>query len=332
MKLLVTGGAGFIGSNFIRLILGDYPSISIVCYDALTYAGNLCNLEGLKEKYPDRYAFEHGNICSRDQVRSTFKAHNFAAVAHFAAESHVDRSIEASEVFVRTNVLGTQVLLDAAVESGIHCFLQVSTDEVYGSLEDKDEPWTENSPLAPNNPYAASKAGAECLCRSYWKTYKLPIIISRSSDNYGPYQFPEKFIPLCITNCAEDKSLPLYGDGSNIRDWIFVEDNCRALALLLLKGKPGNAYNIGGDNYKINREVAELILELMGKPRDLIRYVLDRKGHDYRYAMNCGKIRKEVGWSPQVSFEKGIRRTIDWYIKNKVWMEEAIRRSKAAKE
>lgn len=332
MNLLVTGGAGFIGSNFIRFILNNYHDISIVNYDLLTYAGNLKNLEGVEEQFYGRYKFVHGDICDRNTVRDIFHNNKFTAVAHLAAESHVDRSIQSSDVFVRTNVLGTQILLDVALEFQVERFLYVSTDEVYGALKENDLPWTEESPILPNNPYSASKAGAECLARSYLKTYNLPVVITRSSDNYGPYQFPEKFIPLCISNAIEGKPIPLYGDGSNIRDWVYVEDNCRALSRVLLKGQPGSIYNIGSNNQKRNREVAELILESMGKTYDLIHTVSDRKGHDYKYAMDCRKIQKELGWKTEVSFEDGIKRTIEWYLGNGEWVRDCQKSDKVIKK
>ena len=306
MKILVTGGAGFIGSNFIRYLLSRHADLSVINYDALTYAGNIKNLEDVKEQFEKRYLFVNEDICDRKQIRRIFQNHRINLVVNFAAESHVDRSITSSEIFVRSNVLGVQVLLDTALEFGVERFLQVSTDEIYGSLGEDEAPWTEEMALAPNNPYSASKAGAECLSRSYWKTYGVPVLVTRSADNYGPYQFPEKFIPTCITHASEGISIPLYGDGRNIRDWLFVEDHCRALAAVLLKGEPGNVYNIGANDEKRNIDIAHAILNIMGKSSDLIQFVDDRKGHDYRYSMNCSKIKEQLGWNADIEFLDGL--------------------------
>lgn len=331
MKLLVTGGAGFIGSNFIRYILREHPEWQIVNLDKLTYAGNLANLRDV-EGNPS-YRFVRGDIADREMVKKLFQDEKFDVVVNFAAESHVDRSILDSSPFIETNVKGTQVLLEASREFGIKKFVQISTDEVYGSLGPDDPPFTEESPLLPNSPYSASKAAADLLCRAYYRTYGLPVVITRSSNNYGPYQFPEKLIPLMITNALEDKPLPVYGDGQNVRDWLFVEDNCRAIALVIEKGSPGEIYNIGGGNEKKNVEVVELICEILadklnrpGDLRKLITFIKDPRGaaHDFRYALDCTKIKEELGWKPQVSFEEGLKKTVDWYLENQDWAESVI--------
>ncbi|NPV29968.1 MAG: dTDP-glucose 4,6-dehydratase [Firmicutes bacterium] len=319
MKLLITGGAGFIGSNFIRYILREHPEWEIVNLDKLTYAGNLANLKDVEDN--PRYRFVRGDIADRGLVERLFHEEKFDVVVNFAAESHVDRSILDSSPFIETNVKGVQVLLEAAREFEIKKFVQISTDEVYGSLAHDDPPCTEESPLLPNSPYSASKAAADLLCRAYHKTYKLPIVITRSSNNYGPYQFPEKLIPLMITNALEDKPLPVYGDGQNVRDWLFVEDNCRAIALVIEKGKPGEIYNIGGGEEKRNIDVVKTILRLLGKPESLITFVKDRPGHDLRYALNTGKMLRELGWQPVVSFEGGLAQTVKWYLENRTWWE-----------
>ncbi|HCC85356.1 MAG TPA: dTDP-glucose 4,6-dehydratase [Porphyromonadaceae bacterium] len=319
MKLLVTGGAGFIGSNFIRHILREHPEWQVVNLDKLTYAGNLANLKDVEGN--PRYRFVRGDIADRELVEKLFQEEKFDVVVNFAAESHVDRSILDSSPFIETNVKGTQVLLEAAREFEIKKFVQISTDEVYGSLGPDDPPWTEESPLLPNSPYSASKAAADLLCRAYHRTYGLPVVITRSSNNYGPYQFPEKLIPLMITNAMEDKPLPVYGDGQNIRDWLFVEDNCRAIALVVEKGKPGEIYNIGGGEEKRNIDVVKAILQLLGKPESLITFVKDRPGHDRRYDLNTGKMLRELGWQPMVSFEEGLTQTVKWYFENRTWWE-----------
>jgi len=312
--LLVTGGCGFIGSNFIRYILRKYPHYRVVNLDKLTYAGNPENLSDLKDD--PRYTFLKGDIAEREQVREAMEGVDW--VVNFAAESHVDRSIEDPSVFLRTNVMGTYVLLEEAKERGVSLFMQISTDEVYGSLGPTGY-FTETTPLHPNSPYAASKASADLLVRAYYRTYGLPTLITRCSNNYGPYQFPEKLIPLMISNALEGKELPLYGDGMNVRDWIYVEDHCRALDLILHQGRAGEVYNIGGGCERTNLEVVRTILDLLGKPHSLIRFVKDRPGHDRRYAMDFSKLREELGWSPQVPFEEGIRLTIDWYLSHEDW-------------
>lgn len=318
MKILVTGGAGFIGTNFILYMIGRYPSCKIINLDKLTYAGNRKNLIHLEGG--ERYTFVKGDIADRELVNSLCKE-GIDLVINFAAESHVDRSIEEPSVFIKTNVLGTQVLLDACQECKIPLFIQISTDEVYGSLGKKGS-FKETTPLRPNSPYSASKAGADLLVRAYHHTYRLPAIITRSSNNYGPYQFPEKFIPLMISNALEDKPLPIYGKGLNVRDWIYVEDHCRVLDLILHKGRPGEIYNIGANNEKSNLEVVQNLLEELKKPKSLITFVKDRPGHDFRYAIDSTKIRKELGWAPKYSFGEGLSLTIQWYMENQGWWQE----------
>jgi dTDP-glucose 4,6-dehydratase len=313
--LMVTGGCGFIGSNFVRHLLEADPSVRIVNLDLLTYAGNLANLADLKN-HP-RYRFVHGDIADRDQVRKVMEG--VGGVINFAAESHVDRSIHDSGPFVRTNVIGTQVLLDAAKEFKVARYIQVSTDEVYGSLGPTGA-FREDTPLAPNSPYAASKAAADMLVRSYLHTFNLPAIITRCSNNYGPYQFPEKLIPLFITNLLRDEQVPVYGDGMQIRDWIHVRDHCRAIEQVWRHGKVGEVYNVGGRCEKPNIELTQTLLDVMGKPRTLIRHVADRLGHDRRYAIDCGKIERELGWRPTVDFAQGLRDTVRWYIDNADWV------------
>jgi dTDP-glucose 4,6-dehydratase len=317
MNILVTGGCGFIGSNFIRLILREAPEHSVVNLDALTYAGNLENLadaEGDK-----RYRFVKGDIRDRELVADIFKQ-GVDAVVNFAAESHVDRSIEEPSVFLETNVMGAACLLDAAQEFGARLFVQISTDEVYGSLG-PDGVFTEETSLAPNSPYSASKAGADLLVRSYYKTFGLPAVITRSSNNYGPYQFPEKVIPLFATNAMEDKPLPLYGDGLQVRDWIHVEDNCRGILLALEEGKPGEIYNIGGNSERTNIDMAKMILDILGKSHGLIKHVTDRLGHDRRYALDSSKIERDLGFDRDYTFEQGLEQTVKWYIENKKWWQ-----------
>jgi dTDP-glucose 4,6-dehydratase len=312
--VLVTGGCGFIGSNFIRHMLERHQDVQVINFDSLSYAGNPDNLADVKDQ---RYAFVRGDITSGVDVAAVMKkAH---AVVHFAAESHVDRSIEGPEIFARTNMLGTQVLLDHARTNNIERFVHVSTDEVYGSLG-KEGYFTEDSPLAPNSPYSASKAGSDLLVRAYFHTFGFPGIITRCSNNYGPYQFPEKLIPLMISNALENKPLPVYGDGLNVRDWLYVQDHCRAIDEILSKGRPGEVYNIGGNNEWHNIDIVKLILKELGKPESLISFVKDRLGHDRRYAIDAAKIKRELGWEPLVSFEEGIKATINWYIKNETWI------------
>jgi dTDP-glucose 4,6-dehydratase len=321
MKLLVTGGAGFIGSNFIRYMLKIYPDYQIVNLDVLTYAGNLENLQdiaGIEGTGPQaRYQFLKGDIGDSPLV-NRIVASGLDAIVNFAAESHVDRSIDNAGIFIRTNVLGTQVLLDAALRHKVGRYIQISTDEVYGSLGPEGK-FVETTPLAPNSPYSASKAGADLLVRSYFETFKLPALITRCSNNYGPYQFPEKLIPLFITNALGDQQLPLYGDGLNVRDWIHVADHCAAIDRVLHQGDPGEIYNIGGNCEKTNREITHTILNELGKPETLIKHVKDRPGHDRRYAIDCTKLCHELGWSQQYDFQSGMKETIRWYLDNKQW-------------
>jgi len=320
--LLVTGAAGFIGSNFVRMLLKRGENVRLVAYDKLTYAGNLANLSDLLEKHPDKLVFVKGDICDTEQVQRTWEEQKVTEVVHFAAESHVDRSILGSGPFVQTNVTGTQVLLDVAKAKGVEKFLYVSTDEVYGTLpEDKPEvKFTEETPLQPNSPYSASKAGGDCLVRAYYHTFHLPVLTTRCSNNYGPYHFPEKLIPLFVTNLMEGKKVPLYGDGMNIRDWLYVEDHCDAIWTVLNKGRFGEAYNVGGNNEITNRVITETLIREMGKKwDDCVTYVKDRPGHDRRYAIDASKIKNELGWSPKYKFEQAIKTTIQWYKDNQPW-------------
>ena len=312
MKILVTGGAGFIGSNFIRYMLTKYKNYSIVNFDKLTYAGNLDNLKDL-EKNP-RYKFIKGDIC--DPVAAAKAMRSCEAVINFAAESHVDRSIAKASEFVNTNFMGVHNMLETAKKLNIKKFIQISTDEVYGSALKGAFKETDN--LNPSSPYSSSKAGADLLARSYFTTYGFPVIITRSSNNYGPYQYPEKLIPLFISNASMDYNLPVYGSGKNVRDWIYVEDNCMGIDIVLHKGKAGEIYNIGGGNEKTNLEITGLILKYTGKPKTLITYVKDRLGHDFRYALDTTKLRK-IGFKPENPFETGMKKTVDWYLKNKAW-------------
>lgn len=317
-KIFVTGGAGFIGSAFVRQVLEEQPDVEIVDFDALTYAGNLENLAGLD---PARHSFIKGDICDRAAVLEAMPE-GCDAVFNFAAESHVDRSIHSADEFLRTNIIGTQVLLDAARAKGVRRFVQVSTDEVMGSLPEDDSAFfTESSPLEPNSPYAASKAAAEFVVRAARETFGVDAVITRCGNNYGPRQFPEKLIPLMIANAMNDEPLPVYGDGQNVRDWIFVDDHCRAIWLAYEKGRSGAAYNIGARNERRNLEVVRSILAALGKPESLIRYVDDRLGHDRRYAIDPIKAETELGWRPRVTWEKGLAATIDWYRENQAWVE-----------
>ncbi|MED3750950.1 dTDP-glucose 4,6-dehydratase [Geobacillus stearothermophilus] len=316
MNLLVTGGAGFIGSNFVRYMLEKYPNYKVVNYDLLTYAGNLENLKDVENHR--NYTFVKGDINNRELVDYLVKTHEIDVIVNFAAESHVDRSITDPDIFVKTNVLGTQALLDVAKDNNIKKYVQISTDEVYGTLGETGY-FTEETPLAPNSPYSASKAGGDLLVRAYHETYGLNVNITRCSNNYGPYHFPEKLIPLMITNALEGKELPIYGDGQNIRDWLHVKDHCAAIDLVIHKGRPGEVYNIGGHNERTNNEIVHLIVEKLGVSKDLIKYVADRPGHDRRYAIDPTKIMTELGWKPQYTFEKGIAETIQWYIDNQEW-------------
>jgi len=320
MNVLVTGGCGFIGTNLVRMILAEHPDLSVINLDLLTYAGNLENTAGLEDAYPGRYRFIRGDIAEPDLVKAVFERHKIDLVLNLAAESHVDRSIEAAGVFLRTNIMGVQVLLDASLKHKVGRFLQVSTDEVYGSLG-QDGRFTEELPMKPNSPYSASKASADLLIRAYIKTYKLDAVITRCSNNYGPYQFPEKLIPLMIANALEDKELPVYGDGRNVRDWIHVKDHCRGILTVASRGRTGEAYNMGGNAEWENIAIVREILTAMHKPETLIKFVKDRPGHDFRYAMDYAKIERELGWKPTVSFEEGLKSTIDWYLANRPWWE-----------
>jgi dTDP-glucose 4,6-dehydratase len=314
MKLLVTGGVGFIGSNFVRHIRQKHPDWEITNLDKLTYAGNLENLTDIQDQ--PGYHFVKGDIADRKLVDKLL-SQGLDVIVNFAAESHVDRSILDASPFIETNVKGTQVLLEGAKKHGIQRFIQVSTDEVYGSIERGE--FTEKSPLSPNSPYSASKAAADLLCRAYFETHHLPAIVTRCTNNFGPYQFPEKLIPLAVTNALEDKPVPVYGDGLNIRDWIFVGDHCRALDVVIQKGQPGEIYNIGGGNEKTNLELIHKLLELLDKPQSLIQFVTDRPAHDRRYSLDCSRIGTELGWKPAYSFEKALSATVDWYLKNESW-------------
>jgi len=318
MKLFVTGGAGFIGSAFVRVALEKIPNCSIVNFDALTYAGNLDNLEGLDTA---RHQFVHGNICDREAVMNAL-SHDVDAIVNFAAESHVDRSIADAAEFLRTNIAGTQVLLDAARERRVKRFVQISTDEVMGSLpEDEAAFFTETSPFSPNSPYAASKAAAEHLVRAAHHTFGLDTIVTRCGNNYGPRQFPEKFLPLMICNALSHESIPIYGDGRNVRDWIYVDDHCRGILAALERGKSGAVYNLGARNERRNLEVAESVLAALEKPKSLLTFVVDRPGHDRRYAIDPSLAESELGWRPQETWESGLGKTIEWYQQNSRWIE-----------
>jgi dTDP-glucose 4,6-dehydratase len=321
MKLLVTGGAGFIGSNFVRYMVNKYPEYTIVNLDLLTYAGNLENLKDI-ENAPN-YKFVRGDIADREFINGLFKEEKFDYVLNFAAESHVDRSITDPGIFVQTNIQGTLALLDAAKTFGVTKYLQVSTDEVYGTLGETGY-FTEETPLAANSPYSASKAGADLLVRAYHETFGLPVNITRCSNNYGPFHFPEKLIPLMIINALHDKELPIYGDGLNIRDWLHVEDHCQAIDLVLHNGRNGEVYNVGGNNERTNIEIVKTILQHLNKPESLMKFVTDRPGHDRRYAIDATKLRTELGWSPKYNFDTGIEQTINWYLNNREWWENII--------
>ena len=318
MKILVTGGAGFIGANFVLEMLATHDDLEIVNLDALTYAGNLENLRSVEND--PRYRFVRGDICDADTVAAVLDD-SVDAVVHFAAESHVDRSVEGPDVFLRTNVMGTQVLLERMRALGRGRFVMVSTDEVYGSLG-PDGAFTEATPLAPNSPYSASKASADLLCRAYHHTFAVDVVITRCSNNYGPYQFPEKLIPLMIANAMEDRELPVYGDGRNVRDWLHVRDHCRAIDVVLRRGRSGEVYNIGGDSERENIQVVRALLDHLDKSHDLITYVTDRPGHDRRYAIDATKIHQELGWAPRIVFEDGLGETIRWYRDNGPWLEQ----------
>ena len=324
MKILVTGGAGFIGSNFIYYELDNYPNDEVICLDKLTYAGNLETLE-IAMKNP-KFKFVKGDIADRAFVDELFASEKPDVVVNFAAESHVDRSIENPEIFLQTNVMGTSVLMDACRKYGNIRYHQVSTDEVYGDLP-LDRPdlfFTETTPLHTSSPYSASKASADLLVQAYYRTYKLPVTISRCSNNYGPYHFPEKLIPLMIANALNDKKLPVYGKGENVRDWLYVEDHCSAIDLIIRKGKIGEVYNIGGHNERTNLEVVKTIIKELSKSEDLIEFVTDRPGHDRRYAIDPTKIHNELGWLPATKFDDGIKKTIEWYLTHKSWWEKII--------
>ncbi|MDR3175043.1 MAG: dTDP-glucose 4,6-dehydratase [Desulfovibrio sp.] len=322
MRLLVTGGCGFIGSNFIRMVLRDRPDVVVCNMDNLGYAGNPANLALVEREYPGRYFFERADIADADAARGVMRGHRIEALVNFAAESHVDRSIEDASPFVRSNVLGVVVLLQAALEAKLGRFVQVSTDEVYGSLplEARNAAFTEDSPLAPNSPYSASKASADLFCRAFFKTHGLPLVITRCSNNYGPYQFPEKLIPFMFFRAMRDEPLPVYGDGQNVRDWIHVEDHCRGVLMALEKGRDGTVYNFGGGAQRSNLYVVREILKFCGKDESLIRPVRDRPGHDRRYAVDYSLAAAELGFSPGLGFEEGLSRTLAWYRENSDWV------------
>ena len=324
MTIIVTGGAGFIGSNFIFHMLKEHPEYRIICLDKLTYAGNLSTLKSVMDN--PNFRFVKLDICGRDGVYKLFEEEHPDMVVNFAAESHVDCSIEDPSIFLQTNIIGTSVLMDACRKYGIMRYHQVSTDEVYGDLP-LDRPdlfFTETTPLHTSSPYSSSKAGADLLVMAYHRTFGLPVTISRCSNNYGPYHFPEKLIPLMIANCLNDKPLPVYGEGLNVRDWLYVEDHCRAIDLIIHKGRVGEVYNVGGHNEMRNIDIVKLICKELGKPESLITHVTDRKGHDIRYAIDPTKIHSELGWLPETKFEVGIKKTIKWYLEHRDWWEEII--------
>lgn len=324
MNIIVTGGAGFIGGNFCHYMTKKYPEDRILCIDKLTYAGNLETLASIMDK--PNFKFFQADIADRETIYKIFEEEKPDIVVNFAAESHVDRSITDPEIFLRTNIIGTSVMLDACREYGITRYHQVSTDEVYGDLP-LDRPdlfFTETTPIHTSSPYSASKASADLLVQAYARTYKLPCTISRCSNNYGPYHFPEKFIPLIISNVLNDKKIPVYGKGENVRDWLYVEDHCIAIDLIIRKGTVGEVYNIGGHNEKTNLEVVKTVLDKLGKSEEFISYVSDRPGHDRRYAIDPTKIHNELGWLPETTFEEGIQKTVDWYLNNRAWWENII--------
>ena len=324
MTIIVTGGAGFIGSNFVFHMLQAHPDYRIVCLDKLTYAGNLSTLEPVLQQ--DNFRFVKADICDRQAVDKLFQEEKPDIVVNFAAESHVDRSIENPGIFLETNIMGTAVLMDACRKYGIQRYHQVSTDEVYGDLP-LDRPdlfFTEETPLHTSSPYSSSKASADLLVMAYYRTYGLPVTISRCSNNYGPYHFPEKLIPLMIANALADKPLPVYGNGENVRDWLYVEDHCRAIDLIIHNGKVGEVYNVGGHNEKRNIDIVRIICQELGKPESLIVHVEDRKGHDRRYAIDPAKIHRELDWLPETKFEDGIKKTIKWYLEHKKWWQDII--------
>ena len=324
MKIIITGGAGFIGGNFVHYMVNKYPNDQFICLDLLTYAGNLATIEQVMDK--DNFKFIKGDIADRKLVYEIFESENPDIIVNFAAESHVDRSIENPEVFLQTNVIGTSVLLDACRKYGITRYHQVSTDEVYGDLP-LDRPdlfFTEETPIHTSSPYSASKASADLLVQAYHRTFDVPITISRCSNNYGPYHYPEKLIPLMIKNALEEKSLPVYGKGENVRDWLYVEDHCVAIDLIIRNGKVGEVYNIGGHNEKTNLEVVKIILKKLNKPESLITYVADRLGHDLRYAIDPTKMQQQLNWQPTTTFEEGIKKTIKWYLENQKWVKTVL--------
>ena len=324
MKIIVTGGAGFIGGNFVHYMLGKYKTYQIICLDKLTYAGNLETLEPAFKN--SNFKFVKGDIADRPFIYNLFETERPDIIVNFAAESHVDRSIEDPEIFLKTNILGTNVLLDACKKYGIKRYHQVSTDEVYGDLP-LDRPdlfFTEETPIHTSSPYSASKASADLLVQAYYRTFKVPVTISRCSNNYGPYHFPEKLIPLMIANALNNKPLPVYGKGENVRDWLYVEDHCRAIDMIIHNGRVGEVYNIGGHNERTNLQVVKTIIKELGKSEDLIKYVTDRPGHDMRYAIDPTKIKNELGWEPLTLFDEGIKKTIKWYLDNKEWWTNII--------
>ncbi len=326
MRILVTGGCGFIGSNFIRYILQHYKPASVTNVDVLTYAGNLANLDGVVEEHGERYEFFKADIANADQMDALMTEHQFYAVINFAAESHVDRSINSPLNFIHTNVVGTSVLLDCARRHGVQRFIQISTDEVYGSLGETGK-FTEQSPLDPSSPYSASKTGADLLALACYTTYGQEVIVTRCSNNYGPYQFPEKLIPLMIIKALRDEPLPVYGDGLNVRDWIHVEDHCAAIVAVLFEGKPGAIYNFGGGHEMVNLDVVKMILDKLRKPQSLISFVTDRLGHDRRYAIDSSFAQRELKWTPRKHFKNGLDATIQWYIDNQPWWEALLERA-----
>lgn len=328
MKILVTGGAGFIGVNFILYMMKKYPNNKVICVDKLTYAGNMASLSSVMDS--KNFKFVKEDICSRKNICKLFGEERPDVVVNFAAESHVDRSIASPEIFLRTNIIGTSVLMDACLEYGVKRFHQISTDEVYGDLplDRPDLKFTESTPLHTSSPYSSSKASADLLALSYFRTYGLPVTISRCSNNYGPYQFPEKLIPLMIIKALNDEPLPVYGNGENVRDWIFTSDHCRAIDSIIHFGKNGEVYNVGGNCEMKNIDIVKFICKYLGKSQKLITYVSDRKGHDLRYAIDYSKIKNELGWTPKVSFEKGLEQTIEWYLNNKKWWKNMVNKIK----
>ncbi|MFX1445459.1 MAG: dTDP-glucose 4,6-dehydratase [Promethearchaeota archaeon] len=326
-SVLVTGGMGFIGSNFIRFLLKSNREFRVINLDKLTYAGNAENLKNYEKTYPNHYKFYKTDICDFKLVNKIVDSENIDYIINFAAESHVDRSINYPDLFTKTNIIGTQTLLNVARKNKIKKFIQISTDEVYGSLNPNDPAFEESNPLWPNSPYSASKASADLLIRAYYKTFDLPINITRCSNNYGPFQFPEKLIPLILNNALSNKKLPIYGEGINIRDWIYVEDHCSAILRVLLEGKTGEIYNIGGDSEICNIELVKKLLKILNKPESLISFVKDRPGHDLRYAINHNKITKELNWRPLISLDEGLEMTVKWYLENQEWLKKVKKKS-----